>query len=127
MDNFDFSNKVCPKKIFPVQNKTNEHHYRSTFEIVKLLNFLSTDHFDFLENICPERVFLVQNRKSEHQHGIQHIRISLDVNFCLKQTILTFFDEVCSKKVEKSLFILRGDIHMTSTLRGGGGEGLRQK
>ena len=42
-----------------------------------------------MDQICPKRVILVQKRGSEHRHRILHIRISLDVNFHFKQTILT--------------------------------------
>ena len=46
--------------------------------------------------------FLVHNRKSEHQHRIQHIQVSADAKFHLKQTSLIVLDKF-SQKGRKNL------------------------
>ena len=69
----------------------------------------STDNFVFLAEFAKKKVFLFQNRKSEDDHRIQNIRISLDVKFHRKLTILIvltkFYPKIKKKFTVKTFCI----------------------
>ena len=63
----------------------------------------STDNFVFLAEFAKKKVFLFQNRKSEDDHRIQNIRISLDVKFHRKLTILIVLTKFYPK-IKKKIY-----------------------
>ena len=56
----------------------------------------------FLDQICSKKINPVQNRKSEHHHRIQHIQISVNTKFHLKQTTFPFLAKIAQKVYKKS-------------------------
>ena len=55
------------------------------------------DNSDFTDKIRPQKVFPVSKRKSEHHRWIPYVRISLDIKFQLKLTILIFWTKFSQK------------------------------
>ena len=45
---------------------------------------------------------LIQNKTNDPYDRVQSTRISVSTTFCLKQRIITFLDQICPKRVEKS-------------------------
>ena len=120
-------NQICPKRVFPLENKKSEQHHWILHIWISLgikfhlkLTVLIEQHhqilhiwislgiksgyqadcFDFLDQIVPNRLFLVENKKSEHHYSILQIWMSLSIEFHLELTILIFW----SKFVQKAYF-----------------------
>ena len=55
----------------------------------------------------------MKKRKSEHHCSIQHIRISLDTKFQLKQTTLIFWNQIYPKRVFDLRQILNATIEFS--------------
>ena len=64
---------------------------QAKFDLVKRQVSQQPRIFAFLDKISPKRYFPVQKIKLELHHQIQHISISLNTQFHLKQTILNFW------------------------------------
>ena len=98
-DNFDFLDQICPKGIFPVQNKKSEHH-QWTFHIQISLATkfqLKLTILFFWTKFWPKNCIFDLKWKSEHHHWILHIWISLGIKFQLKLTILIFWTKFAQK------------------------------
>ena len=97
--------QIFTKELFP--SKVGQMNITIEFgiiELVQLLKFILMNSFDFSNQIRPKMVFLIQNRICEHHHSMRHIRINLDDEFCLHQTIfilILWIRQICPKRVEK--------------------------
>ena len=106
----NLSAQISPKNIFLVQNWNNERYHG--IQHIWIIQVLSLSHclcmisqstkpifnnFEFLDQIDSIRVFLFQNSTNEHHHQIQHIWISLEAKFYLKQRILSFWTKFTQK------------------------------
>ena len=98
-DNFDFSDQIYPKTIFPLKNKKREqYHWILHIRISPGTKIsASTDNFEFFDQIFPKRVFSVKNKIIEHHHWILHVWISVGIKFQLKVTILILWTKFAQK------------------------------
>ena len=85
-----FWTKFAPKKLLPVQSKTNEHSHQIQHIPIKLGTKFHFKHtvLIFWTKFVQKEYLQSKTEKSEHHHQIQHIRINLKTKFHLKQTIL---------------------------------------
>ena len=87
----DFLEQICPKIVFPVENRKSEHcHW-----IVHVWNSLGIKIQPKLTNLgfCinfaqKKKYFMKKTDKREHPHWILHVQISLGMKFYLKLTVL---------------------------------------
>ena len=93
-----FSTKLAQKKRFwSKKQKVNTAIEFCIIELVYVSSFiLNCKYWQFGQKL-PKRTFPVENEKSQKHHWIQHIRISLGINFHLKLTISTFWTKSAQK------------------------------
>ena len=98
-DNFDFSDQICPKRVFPVKNwKSEDCHWTLHIRISLGTKFqLKLIILAFWTKFAQKRIFLIQNKISKYYHWILHIWISVDTKFKLKLIILIFWTKFAQK------------------------------
>ena len=78
MDNFDFLDQICPKRVFPVKNRKSEHHqWISHIRISVGTRFQLKLKILFFGPKLPKKDNSNQIQKIEHHHCILLIQISL--------------------------------------------------
>ena len=94
-----FWTKICPKRVFLVENRKRQHHHwvvhvwlslGSKFQL-KLTTLI------FWTKFAQTKVFSVENGKSEHQHWVLYVQISVVTKFQVKLTILIFWIKFTQK------------------------------
>ena len=80
-ESFDLLDQVCPKRVFPVENRKIEHHL---WILHIQISLVAEFHF---KQFCKNSVL----------HSVLHTRISLGTKFKLKLTILIFRTKFAKK------------------------------
>ena len=94
------SKQIFLKRILPIENKRNEHHYWVLYIGVNLSTKfqLKLGILIFWTKFVPESVFTIRNGKSKYHHWILHLRISLGTKFQVKLTLLIFWTKFVQKR-----------------------------
>ena len=100
---FDFLDRICPKRVLSVQNRKGEHHHG-----ILHVQIICDTKFQFRLKILKFKSHLtkkgISNRKqkSEHHHWILHTWISLGAKFLPKLKILIFWTKFTQKRCFQS-------------------------
>ena len=83
--------QICPKKVFPVQSRTNAHHHRIQRIVISLgakFHFKQTVLISWTK-FAQKGYFPSKAEQVIYYYQIQHIRISISTNFHLKLMKIT--------------------------------------
>ena len=82
----NFCNKLIQKGYFQYKKKKKITIKFDIFNLIYVINFSLRKQFEVLEKSSKNRILPVENRKNQHHH--LHIRISLGIDFQLKNRYL---------------------------------------
>ena len=97
-NNFDFLEKICPKRVFPVYKRKDEHHHRISFIRVSLASKFQNKQtiLNFWTKFAQKWYFRWKREKVIITIEFSIIRLDWVSKFSLNKPFC-FLDEICPK------------------------------